>query len=1775
MESRPPTAPAAPKPGWWRFLESFVPHPRGPAKPPHAILQNGQLIIDGKPEFLWGGEVQYFRVRDKNADPAETFRMWEETLDQMVDAGMNLITTYVPWDYHETKDGESDFTGAKSVRAFLDLAATKGLHVILKPGPGITGEWPRGFGTFGAIPEWWKAQHPDSMERKPDGKRWTFSPLGDSRSEQPAYLDQTFQEAVDGWYSRFAQEIRPYLGNTVVGIQLDNETNLYWGNRFGGPGYAPSSLKFYRGWLKEQYGDDLGKLNQAYGSNYSAFDDVEPPQKAPKPGDGPAADAAARDWLGAGRAQTREYLARLRASLEKQGIKSPDVFFLTNDAPFTINNGDRLIQNVVVPDGQKNAVGLTGADLYPKFDFDPRTLQSQPFQADFYTRVYQAWSSKVAGDEGLAFGAELQGGMYGFIPGLRPNIRPEATDQLLARTIGRGMKGGSLYVMRDGLNADNSAYDYQAAMTRGGLLSRRYDVIQKWGHFISRYGRDLLDAKEVLDPVAILFDADAAAPSGVADTEQQLRHTISTPAIFGWLASAGLNPAIVDPSEAKDLSEYKLLLRLSSPHPAPEAGPSEVLEVGGKSGISEAMVGLFNRGQYYLADDAKIQQAVAKAKELAEQRGIQPAVSTADPKAIAWARRSPENLYVFCVNDRPQDRDIHVTLRRPYELGLIKIDNYVVSDGSTGEVLGTYTGKQLLQNGLDLPVGKSGARTVVIRSAKLPPVPMPEQQVVTRYVPGLARGSAPADPTSNYQLLPGRFDNVVGLDDLEHALADPVQGRKVSSFIRTAIYRGVGLDVPREVVSAGIGGAATVAKHLAVPPALVRPLYQTVSGLQGIGSIPVSDYKPPQLPAGFDLAKLREAPVKVPDYGMREVAPGLLLGDYPGPIQGEQAVAHCAFAAALNTLADNDAGRSPPVPIQYSGQQYTSVRPLLEALRQNGHIITARMQERVANFIPLLARGADGQLSDVPTPIMLSTGIQDDSGKEVVVPAVHAEWAFEITPGPNVKGPPIQAEVTWFLGTGAAAAFYPNGLVERRPWQGHKVSAARQGGDAIRAVDYAARYGQALNRAVEKDKIVGGAYGVLGVCQDSVAAIQQALDGTTTLFPLLQDAQKIGAVLDELEKQPGDPAAREAWKTLAKAVRSMPHDFSVGSTTRERVLASLPHPIEVDPFAVSVRARQVLTNTEQTLKERGVAAGARLVAHGFKSFDTLGALRPSEMSAAFHMANSLHSKGVLPQYPAEAGAGPKALDMSNGVYRLDAVIDDNLGKSFELETIRKSKIPVREPGRSELLPGLFVGYGPSSVAEEQRRFNMIFAETFDRLAKNPELPAEEQFEARFGGVGYRRLDEYVEALQAAGYEIEAKIEGHAAHATGLAYLDGNGKTNEIPTPILVRTGVTDALGQEAIVPALHSNLVLKIKSNPQTKGPRVDADIVWYTGLRGTHFYPSDLYAEPDWSGSVEVDRFQGAEIPKVIHLAGVFGAATNTHAKLEDMWLNGYGILGVCNDAVAAVQRAIRGKADLYPLLMDRKEDLAALMRPAKSLDPRDLEARKSLIKQVEALPTDHSSEATMRERALASLPTLADGSMLPSARSAKRILGGRKPGPITASQSRLRAVFDRIDARSQNAVDRRDVEGYFADLGLGSGFLGPQIIKNGARVFLEKLDENGDQRVTYAELVRRSPEILPKSLRGPNGVLEASRVDATFDAIAGVGSTQATIAQLTKYLREEYTKEAQNQLASAMAARVAEVAARIGVDVLDGDGDGFFTRDDLRAVVQEAHSVGGPSGS
>ncbi len=102
------------------------------------------FLIDGERKLILSGEVHYFRM-----PRAE----WKPVLEAAKASGLNAISTYIPWNFHEPREGKWDFAGDHDLEAFLKLCRQQGMLVVARPGPYICAEW-----DFGGFPAWLHAK---------------------------------------------------------------------------------------------------------------------------------------------------------------------------------------------------------------------------------------------------------------------------------------------------------------------------------------------------------------------------------------------------------------------------------------------------------------------------------------------------------------------------------------------------------------------------------------------------------------------------------------------------------------------------------------------------------------------------------------------------------------------------------------------------------------------------------------------------------------------------------------------------------------------------------------------------------------------------------------------------------------------------------------------------------------------------------------------------------------------------------------------------------------------------------------------------------------------------------------------------------------------------------------------------------------------------------------------------------------------------------------------------------------------------------------------------------------------------------------------------------------------------------------------------------------------------------------------------------------------------------------------------------------------------------
>lgn len=153
------------------------------------------FLIDNKRIWIVDAEVHYFRFPKSE---------WRQVLLRAKRAGLNTISTYVPWNFHEMEEGVVDFEGDKDLGSFIDLIGEMGMYAMLRPGPYICSEW-----DGGGLPAWLCAK-----------------PLRRFREDDPVYM-----AAVESWFDELIPIISSRQitkGGPVITVQNENEYPGGW-----------------------------------------------------------------------------------------------------------------------------------------------------------------------------------------------------------------------------------------------------------------------------------------------------------------------------------------------------------------------------------------------------------------------------------------------------------------------------------------------------------------------------------------------------------------------------------------------------------------------------------------------------------------------------------------------------------------------------------------------------------------------------------------------------------------------------------------------------------------------------------------------------------------------------------------------------------------------------------------------------------------------------------------------------------------------------------------------------------------------------------------------------------------------------------------------------------------------------------------------------------------------------------------------------------------------------------------------------------------------------------------------------------------------------------------------------------------------------------------------------------------------------------------------------------------------------------------------------------
>ncbi|HNV86692.1 MAG TPA: beta-galactosidase [Candidatus Omnitrophota bacterium] len=492
---------------------------------PRLKVSEGAFTVDGQPQFLIGGEFQYFRIRPE---------LWAGSLAQIAQAGISVISSYIPWIWHEWTEGKFDFTGkthpGRNLLGFLNELKNQKLLFMARPGPFIYAEY-QGFG----IPFWVAKNYPETLAVRangvPDrGTFWNNFSLG----------HPTYQKLVRHWYSSLFQILSPYWNHPVITLQLDNEIGFLYAASSGTIDFNIDTRYRFSLFLRQKY-KAIEKLERAWNKRLGSFSEVSPPRH-------PFSQPEAMDWQEFLELWTCDFLRNLK---QIQNDLAPGI-------P-TTHNEPVLPYSPCLPSQHLKIVDFIGYDIYHKQSAGNH-VSDFPFVSSIYPCLLKPYTD--IGHPLLAL--ELGLGW----PDPRAKIRKETVIHSVVGSLAHGAKGCCFFPVQDGVETSGQVYDFRSILNHQGEPTVHFTVLRKIVECVRKHENEFIYSEGIYDPMAFLtyqpnfrFHAEDYLPFWHYPDPVKYLGAMGT---FGFLAvfmTAGYNPQILDLEKTPDhlLQKFKLL----------------------------------------------------------------------------------------------------------------------------------------------------------------------------------------------------------------------------------------------------------------------------------------------------------------------------------------------------------------------------------------------------------------------------------------------------------------------------------------------------------------------------------------------------------------------------------------------------------------------------------------------------------------------------------------------------------------------------------------------------------------------------------------------------------------------------------------------------------------------------------------------------------------------------------------------------------------------------------------------------------------------------------------------------------------------------------------------------------------------------------------------------------------------------------------------------------------------------------------------------------------
>lgn len=442
-------------------------------------FKDGQFLFDDQAFFLQSGEIHYFRIKRD---------LWVKHLVAAKEAGLNTVSTYVPWAWHEYEEGKFDFTGVSSPErdlvGWLESCKRLGINAIVKPGPFILAEF-RGAG----LPDWFMEKFANDVKMRTKSGEMVAS-------DGVNLFNKIYLEKVSLWYDNvlpLISKMESHMDGSVIMMQICNEIGVFsWLAHQAD--YGGDANERFAHFLQKKY-NNIAALNAIWDTKYAVFEEVELPP------DGRAAyqsrndRARDHDWHAFWRVYYGDYLRMLTAMARQRGITVP---MYHNLPGWIYGNGYEFPVNITMYEdlfGNKSDI-LFGVDHIPEF---------QSYRNLHDDRIINDITAAMQGNGRPLFAAEFQCGSREY----HVETNPREMALFYKASVANGLKGWNFYMFSQGKNPPRKGYSGDTfywfnPLTPSGERTPAFDLVKKTTSLVKTIENQIVNAERKAE-ICVLF----------------------------------------------------------------------------------------------------------------------------------------------------------------------------------------------------------------------------------------------------------------------------------------------------------------------------------------------------------------------------------------------------------------------------------------------------------------------------------------------------------------------------------------------------------------------------------------------------------------------------------------------------------------------------------------------------------------------------------------------------------------------------------------------------------------------------------------------------------------------------------------------------------------------------------------------------------------------------------------------------------------------------------------------------------------------------------------------------------------------------------------------------------------------------------------------------------------------------------------------------------------------------------------------------------------------